>query len=70
MRTSRLTLLYARYSQPIVRRLVLAARGAQQLTQVAERCLSLGAADVAIKPTDVSQEKQCKYEPMCADRGA
>lgn len=70
VRPRRLTLLFERYSPPTARRLVLAARGAQQLTQVAERCLSLGAADVAVKPTDVSQEKQCKCAPMCASAAA
>ncbi len=42
---------------------MLAARNEAQLKQVADRCRDLGAADVAYKPTDVAQEKQCK----CAD---
>lgn len=41
-------------------RLSLVARRELQLQQVADRCMTKGAADVKVIPGDVTQEQQCK----------
>mmetsp|Transcript_19231 Transcript_19231/g.61182 ORF Transcript_19231/g.61182 Transcript_19231/m.61182 type:complete len:295 (+) Transcript_19231:2-886(+) len=41
-------------------RLVLAARRADKLGEVAEACKQLGAPDVLVVPTDVTKEQDCK----------